>query len=476
MSPTPRSDDLPDLFEMSTRIRDRDVSPVELLDDTLSRIDRVNHRLNAYITVLHDDARAAAETAEREIRSGRYRGALHGVPLSVKDVYYTRGIRTTAGSRVLRDFVPEEDATVVGRLRAAGAVLIAKANSMEFAYGSVHPDHGPALNPWDVTRSSSGSSNGSGVAVAAGLDFGSFGTDTGGSIRLPASYCGIAGLKPTYGRVSRFGIIPLSTTLDHAGPMARSVRDVAMLLGAVAGHDPLDATSAASPVPQYAHALRDDLQGTTVAVVRNFMGPDVAPEVRTAVEEALGVLRDAGAAIADVEIPELGEPAFAARKHLTEAEASHYHRRWLADHEDDYTPLVLARLKKGFALPAVTYIEALAVRERLRRRLREIHWAADLLVLPTAPTSAMPLPGPVLAADVDRREAEVKDVGRHTSPFNVTGQPALSLPCGFSSEGHPIGLQIVGRELDEPLVLRAGYAYQCRTAWHRRRPPHAVET
>jgi aspartyl-tRNA(Asn)/glutamyl-tRNA(Gln) amidotransferase subunit A len=470
-----RSDALPDLVDIGTRIRARDVSPAELVDETLSRIGRVNPTLNAYITVLPDDARAAAAAAEREIRSGRYRGPLHGVPVSVKDVYWTCGIRTTAGSRVLKDFVPSEDATVVSRLRAAGAGLVGKANSLEFAYGSVHPDYGPARNPWDMSRSSSGSSNGSGVAVAAGLDFGSFGTDTGGSIRLPASYCGISGLKPTYGRISRFGIIPLSTTLDHPGPMARSVRDLAVLLAAVSGHDALDATSAAAPVPPYGDALRDDLRDVTAAVVQNLMGPDVLPDVRRAVEEAVCVLREAGAAVMDIEIPELGAPAFAARKDITSAEASYYHRGWIADHEGNYTPLVLARLKEGFALPAVSYIDALAVRERTRRRVREIQRTIDLLILPTAPTAAMPLPGPVLAEDVPRREAEVKDVGRQTSPFNVTGQPALSVPCGFSTEGHPIGLQIVGREFEEALVLRAGYAYQSRTTWHRRRPPHAAE-
>jgi len=468
------SGSLPDLCEISARIRQRDVSPVELVESALGQIDRLNPVLNAYITVLADAARSAAEVAEREIASGAYRGPLHGVPVSVKDLYWTRGIRTTAGSRILREFVPAEDATVVRRLRDAGAILVAKANTLEFAYASVHPDYGPARNPWDLMRSASGSSSGSAVAVAAGLDFGSFGSDTGGSIRLPASFCGVAGLKPTYGLVSRFGIVPLSATLDHAGPLGRSVRDVAILLQAVAGHDPLDPTTAAAAVPSYADALREHLRGVTVALVVNLTGPDVAPEVRSAVTTALDVLRDAGAATREIEIPELEGDALTARTQITQAEASRFHEQWIASHEADYTPVVLSRLKTGLQLPAVTYLDALEVRERTRRRLREILQSVELLVLLTSSTVATPLEGTIPAQDVPKREADLRGVSQRTSPFNLTGQPALSLPCGFSSGGLPIGLQIAGRECEDALVLRAGHAFQARTPWHRRRPPNAV--
>lgn len=468
--------DHPDLIETSARIRRRELSPVDLVAATLREIGRLNPVLNAYITVLDGEARAAAERAEEEIRSGEYRGPLHGVPVSVKDLYWTRGIRTTAGSRVLSRFVPAEDATVVRCLKDAGAIIVAKANTLEFAYASVHPDYGPAKNPWDPTRTASGSSSGSAVAVAAGLDFGSFGSDTGGSIRLPASYCGVVGLKPTYGRVSRFGIVPLSYTLDHPGPLTRSVRDAAALLYAVAGYDPLDPTTARVEVPAYADSLRPDLGAATVGLVANFIGADVDPEVRSAVRAAAGVLSDAGAAVEEIEIPELEGDVLTARTHITQAEASHFHRRWLDAHAEDYTPLVLTRLRNGLQLPAVAFVEALEVRQRTRQRVREIQKSTDLLLLPTAPTVATPLEGTIALADVPEREEQMKALVRRTSPFNLTGQPALSLPCGYSGDGLPIGLQIVGREFEEALVLRAGYAYQERTGWHRRRPRVSVRT
>ena len=473
MPPEPHGVDRRDLYEVATLIRQRALSPVELTDAALRRIDELNPVLNAYITVLADDARAAAEVAEREMASGRYRGPLHGVPVSVKDIYWTRGIRTTAGSRILAEFVPADDATVVRRLREAGAILVAKANTLEFAYASVHPDYGPAKNPWNLSRTASGSSSGSAVAVASEMDFGSFGTDTGGSIRLPASYCGVVGLKPTYGRVSRYGIIPLSYSQDHAGPLARSVRDVALLLSAVAGPDPLDPTASTAEVPRYEEALADRLDGLTVGLVANLMGPDVDPDVRRAVARAVGVLADAGAAVREVDIPELEGDAPQARMHITLAEASHFHRDWMEVHERDYTDLVRARLHAGRDLSAVAYIEAGEVRNRTRRRLREIQESVDLLVLPTAPTVATPIEGTIPAHEVGRREAEMKNTVRRTSPFNLTGQPALSVPCGFSPDGLPVGMQIVGRDFEEARVLSAGHAFQTRTDWHRRRPPCA---
>lgn len=471
--PGTRSTNMPDLFEVSTLIKQRKLSPVELVDSTLKRIDELNPILNAYITILRDEAIATAEAAEREIASGTYRGPLHGVPVSVKDIYWTRGVRTTAGSRVFAQFVPTEDATVVRRLRDAGAIIVAKANTLEFAYASVHPDYGPAKNPWDPAKTASGSSSGSAVAVASGMDFGSFGSDTGGSIRLPAAYCGVVGLKPTYGRISRFGIVPLSYSQDHPGPLARSVRDIALLLSAVAGPDPLDPTAAAVEVPAYVTALSDRLDNITVALVTNFMGPDVDAEVRAAVERAVEVLADGGAIVREIEIPELEGEVALARMHITLAEASHFHREWIETRQGDYTDLVHTRLRAGLELPAVTYIEAKEIREATRRRLREIQHSLDLLVLPTAPTVATPLEGTIPAHEVSRRETELKNLVRRTSPFNLTGQPALSLPCGFSHDGLPIGIQIVGRDFEETKVLCAGHAFQTRTDWHNRWPPCA---
>jgi len=462
-----------DLSEVSSLIRDRKVSPVELVDAALRRVDELNPVLNAYITVLATDGRRNAEIAEREIAAGRYRGPLHGVPVSVKDIYWTRGIRTTAGSRVLAQFIPTDDATVVRRLQEAGAIVIAKANTLEFAYASVHPDYGPAKNPWNLTRTASGSSSGSAVAVASRMDFGSFGTDTGGSIRLPASYCGVVGFKPTYGRVSRYGIVPLSYALDHAGPLGRSVRDVALLLSAVAGADSLDPTASPVAAPVYQDVLADRLDGMTIALVTNFMGSDVDADVLEAVTQAVAVLAEAGATVREMAIPELEGDVPQARTHITQAEASHFHREWIEPHERDYSDLVRARLRAGLELSAVRYVEATEVRNRTIRRLREIQQSVDLLVLPTAPAAAPPQEGTIPAHEVSRREAELKNLVRRTSPFNLTGQPALSVPCGFSRDGLPVGMQIVGRDFEETRVLSAGHAFQTRTDWHRRRPPCA---
>ncbi|HKG27060.1 MAG TPA: amidase family protein, partial [Thermomicrobiales bacterium] len=291
---------LPDLVETAGAIARRELSPVELVDTTLRRIERLNPILNAYITVLAEDARASARTAEREIAAGNYRGPLHGIPVSVKDLFWTKGVRTTGGSRLLAKFVPAEDATIVARLRAAGAILVAKANLLELAYAVAHPDYGPTKNPWDLTRTASGSSGGSAAAVVAGMDFGSFGSDTAGSIRLPASLCGAVGFKPTFGHISRHGLVPLSPSLDFAGPFGRSVRDVAALLQAVAGHDPRDAASADVPVPDFAAALTDRLDGMTIGFVRNVMGAGLDPEIDAAVASAVPILAKAGATIRDI--------------------------------------------------------------------------------------------------------------------------------------------------------------------------------
>jgi len=463
---------LPSLFDTAARLSRGEISPVELTQATLRAVEKLNPTLNAYITVLETEALTAARTAEREISSGHYRGPLHGIPVSVKDLYYTQGIRTTAGSRILAQFVPTENATVVTRLRAAGAVLVAKANTMEFAYASVHPDYGPPKNPWDVTKGTGGSSSGSAAAVTAGLDFGSFGSDTGGSIRIPAAFCGITGLKPTYGRISRFGLVPLAWTLDHPGPLARSVRDIAILLHAVAGPDPLDTTTATRDVPDYPELLDERLDGITLAVLTNFMGSDVDPEIRTAVERAMHIFADAGARVREISIPELERDALEAQLQILLPEASYCHREWLEKRSSEYTASVRTRLQAGTRTPAVAYIAAKELRERIRERLRSIQQDLDLLALPTI---AIVAPSLDVYTATQVGEEGLKARTRRTSPFNLVGQPALSLPCGFSSQGLPIGLQLVGRDFEESCVLRAGHAFQLRTDWHLRRPPVAIE-
>jgi aspartyl-tRNA(Asn)/glutamyl-tRNA(Gln) amidotransferase subunit A len=467
--PEPANPDrLPDLIETAARIARREISPVELVEATLRRIDTLNSVLNAYITVLAEEALTEARAAEREIAAGGHRGPLHGIPVSVKDLFWTRGVRTTGGSRLLADFVPTEDATIVTRLRDAGAVLIAKANLLELAYAVAHPDYGPTKNPWDLTRTASGSSGGSAGAVAAGMDFGSFGSDTAGSIRLPASFCGVVGLKPTFGRVSRHGLQPLSWSLDYAGPFGRSVRDVAALLQAVAGVDPLDPASATAAVPDYAGALGERLDGVRIGFVTNVMGEGLDPEIDAAVTHAVPVLADAGATIREVAIPELEGSAANAAMTIIAPEATHTHREWLETRPDDYSPTVLERLLAGRSVPAVDYFAAKDAGDRLRLKLQNLQRDIDLLVLPTMPVVAMPLDETTVQVTEGERGMTV--LNHLISPFNLTGHPALTLPCGFTGSGLPIGLQIVGRAFEEAIVLTAGHAYQQRTDWHGRKP------
>ena len=473
MSGSDQQPDLPDLFETSSAIARRDLSPVEVVGAALRRIEALNPVLNAYITVLGDEARREAEAAEREIGTGRYRGPLHGIPVAVKDLFATAGVRTTAGSRVLADFVPEVDATLVRRLREAGAVIVAKANMLEFAYAAVHPDYGPTKNPWDLTKTASGSSGGSAAAVVAGMDFGSFGSDTAGSIRIPACFCGATGLKPTFGRVPRSGMQLLSWTLDHAGPFGRSARDVALLLQAVAGHDPDDRHSADVPVPDYSGALTEGLAGIKVGLVSAFLEPGLDAEIRTAVEGAATVLAEAGAEIDAVAIPELGRETTGPIMQILLPEATHLHRAWLEDRRADYSATVLERLHAGREIAAIAYFEARDACDRLRHRVEEIQQRVDLLVSPTMPVVATPLDETTVEVKPD--EEGLTALNRMVAPFNLTGQPALSLPCGFTRAGLPIGLQLVGRRFEEAAVLRAGHAFQLRTDYHRRRPPVATD-
>lgn len=463
---------LPALSEVAARIAGRQLSAIELTTEVLEGINSLNPVLNAYITVLADEALAAAAAADREIGSGNYRGSLHGVPVSVKDLFWTRGVRTTAGSRVLNDFVPTDDATIVRRVREAGAVIVGKTNMLEFAYASSHPDYGPTRNPWNLDRTALGSSGGSGAAVAAGMDFGSYGTDTGGSIRVPSSFCGVTGLKPSYGRVSRHGVVPLSPSLDHVGPIARSVADLALLLQSVAGADPLDPTAAAVNVPEFSMALDGSLRDISVALVTNFSGASVAPEVRAAVHNALTVLADAGARVDEVAVPELGARALAAYMPILFAEASFCHREWLQSRRADYSAGVLERLDDGLAVSAVAYLAAMEERESIRRSVRARQESIDLLLMPTTAVVALPLEATDIPVDED--EGELKSIIQFTAPFDLIGLPALSLPCGFTDSGLPIGLQIVGRAFEEQLVVRAGHAFQVRSDWHRRAPPHSV--
>ncbi|MFN8591947.1 MAG: amidase [Thermomicrobiales bacterium] len=436
------------LAEAAAHIRQRTISPVELVDALLDRIAARNPALNAYITVLTEPARRDAQRSGQEIAAGDYRGPLHGIPLSLKDLVYARGIRTTAGSRVLRDFVPTFDATIASRLREAGAVLVAKANMLEFAYGEVHPDYGPSCNPWHLGYGTSGSSSGSGASVAAGLDFGSVGSDTGGSIRGPATYCGIVGLKPTYGRVSRYGVVPLSWTLDHLGPMTRTVRDAAMLLQGIAGHDPADPGSARVEVPDFQQFIGDAPRLKRVGVIVPEDDDCVVADVRRETERAVAALADAGYETIPVRMP---HPVQATRVliALLYIEASTYHRPWLETRRDEYSRNTRDRLELGALLPGTLYVRAQRLRRVVIAAYRELFRDVDFLAMPESPDSSYRLedaPADPVLESGDR----FKKLCRFSGPFNVTGLPAISVPCGFADNGMPVGLQLVARPFAEP--------------------------
>lgn len=442
------------ISEVSTRIAAREISPVAVTEAVLARIERLDSHLNAFITVTGETALAEARSAEAELLGGTHHGPLHGVPISLKDLLFTAGVRTTAGSRILADFVPDRDATVVRRLRASGAVLIGKTNMLEFAYGEVHPDFGPSRNPWQPEYGAAGSSSGSGVAVAAGFGYGSIGSDTGGSIRGPAGFCGVVGLKPTYGLVSRGGVVPLSWSLDHIGPMTRTVRDSALLLDAIAGHDPADPTSSRLPRPGYAAAL-DQPPGRPpiVGVAVPDADDDAVPDVWQAVDAAAVVARDLGWETRQVALP---HPRQTSRTLMAMiyAEASAYHGPWLRDRAEECSPNTRERLELGALLPASLYLRAQRVRTVIIAAYRALFQEFDLLLLPTSPVPSYRLAAPA-SAPVSKDGDDILAGVRFAAPFNLTGQPAISLPAGATSDGLPIGVQLVGRPFAETELLRA---------------------
>ena len=449
--------------ELGRRYRARGLSPVDVAAAHLARIEQVDKTLGSYLTVTPDRALADARAAEVAIRRGDA-GPLAGVPVAYKDLYATRGVRTTAGSALLADWVPERDATCVSRLQQAGMVMLGKLTTHEFAFGIQFPGHRflPARNPWDLDHIPGGSSSGSGAALAAGLTVGALGSDTGGSIRGPAAFCGIVGLKPTYGRVSRAGVVTLSWTLDHTGPMARTVEDCALMLQALAGHDPADpASSREQPVPDYAAGLGSGVRGLRVGVPREYFFHDVKPEVADAFESAMGTLRQLGAEVRDVRIPSIwAAPAFMVIM-LTEAFA--YHARDLRERPQLYGEVLREKLMAGALFTGDEYVQAQRLRARLREDMHRALGDVDVLATPTTPGTA-----PAFSAVLDPSFPFARS---NMAPFNMAGLPALALPCGFAPGGLPISLQLAGRPFDEATVLRAGHAYEQATEWHRRRPP-----
>jgi aspartyl-tRNA(Asn)/glutamyl-tRNA(Gln) amidotransferase subunit A len=459
--------DLP-LLDVAEKIRTRQVSPVEVTERVLARVDALDATLNAIITVLYEQARHDAQEAEREILAGTYRGPLHGVPISIKDLFVTSGIRTTAGSRILTNDVPDLDATVVERLRAAGAIVFGKTNMLEFAYAAVHPDYGPTPNPWDLARSSSGSSSGSAVAVAAGMGYGSIGSDTGGWIRLPAAYCGIVGLKPTYGRVSRHGGIPVSWSADHFGPMTRTAGDAAALLGAVAGEDPRDPTSGRVPVPDYVGELESGVAGKRIGISELYLRQHVDPAVQLQVDRAIATFEGLGATVAEITLPPPSE-AVTALLAILMPEATVYHLPWLREQPENYSSAVRERLELGAVTPAVSYIQGQQVRRRIVDEFLAAMEPVDLLVTPTGPTAATLLEGDLITGD--EADPQVLAALIHfCGPFNLTGFPAVSVPCGFTGSMLPVGMQLVAKPWQEHSLLAAAHAYEQVTSWHRQLP------
>lgn len=460
--------------EQATLLRTRQVSPVELTEAYLARIAAIDPRINAFITVTADRARSEAKAAEQAIMRGEYRGPLHGIPYAPKDILATRGVRTTNGSKVTAGWVPDSESTITARLSAAGAVLLGKLNLLEFAMGSgVVSGFGPARNPWDLARTPSGSSSGSGAALAAHLVPLSVGTDTGGSIRGPASFCGVVGLKQTYGRVSRHGVTTLAWTLDHAGPMTRTVADAALMLEVIAGVDPNDPTCAADPVPRYTEQLTRELRGIRVGVPRRHFTEGAHPDVERAYRTALETLRELGASLVEVDVPH-APYATSAGWVVAMAEAAQFHEQRLTQSPELFDPIVRERLDAARFYAATDYIKALRIRTLLMEEMAAVFRACDVMVVPA--NAALPgelEPPDVAATDVKPGSSPAAFRGGNTFLGNMTGLPALVLPCGFSAGPPrlPIGLQIYGRAFDEGLVLRLAHAYEQATTWHREKPP-----
>ena len=455
--------------ELSDLIRTREVSPVEATSAYLDRIDSLNFKFNSYLTVCRREAMAAAEEAERAISSGNYLGPMHGIPVAVKDQIWTQGIRTTVGSRLMADFIPDEDATAIAKLKEAGAILLGKTNLTEFALGGSQR-YGYNRNPWDLDRFTGGSSGGSGSATAAFLCSTSLGEDTGGSIRRPAAWCGIVGLRPSWGRVSRYGVAAGSWSMDQVGPISRTVEDAAITLGAVAGHDPKDPYTWDVPVPDYRAALGRDLSGVRVGAIRELIDSDIVdPEVRDGVVRAVTVMEELGATVEDVSLPLTVHGGTLAAA-LINSEASVTYRDWIRERLQEFGHSNRVGLLTGSILPAQAYHKVQRLREMTRREVLGALADHDVLILPTSKSCA-PLVG-------DDTVITSKEVARDlppvmTRPFNLASAPAISVNCGFNSGGLPIGLQIGGRPFEEETILRVAYAYEQHTPWHTMRPTHA---
>ena len=459
------------IIEAAAQLEGRRLSPVELTEAMLQRIAKVDKQIRAYITVCDAQAREVARAAERMIQAGYCLGPLHGIPVALKDNIYTRGVRTTAGSKILSDYVPSEDATVAARLKRAGAIIVGKTNMHEFAWGGTtdNPHHGTCRNPWNPARFPAGSSGGSGAAVAARTCLGALGTDTGGSIRLPSSVNGIVGIRPTIGRVSNYNVVPLAWTMDTVSPMTRTVEDCVVMFEVIAGYDPFDEHSAQVPVADYRGELGRPVHGLRVGLIRDYSLTHVQKAVGDAVRAALKTLEGLGARIEEIAMPSI-HGNISAQLTIESCEPSAYHQQWLRTRAADYGEDVRTLLELGEMYLATHYIQAQRYRSLLRKEFLEGFKRVDVFVTPTLPFTATPCGATEVVIEGNRKEDMLSAIMQFTGVPSLAGLPALSLPVGFDPDGLPVGMQVIGRPFDEGTLFRVGHAYQQVTDWHTRSP------
>ena len=449
------------ITEIAEEIATKQLSPVDVTAAMLQRIDQLDGQLKSYATVTADQAMAAAQAAEREINAGMYRGPLHGIPIAVKDLCFTKGIRTMGGVEVLAGHVPAFDSTVITKLTAAGAVLLGKLNLTEGAMGGYNRNFDIPKNPWNPDRWTGSSSSGSGVATAAGLCLGSLGSDTGGSIRFPSAGCGVVGIKPTWGRVSRYGVLALAESMDHVGPMTRSVADAGIILEAIAGFDPNDPTSLPNPVPNMLEGIGQDLQGVRIGFDEHYATHDIDTELADAVRTGVKVLANQGAEIVEVELPDVDEYV-SAWPTLCTTEAVVAHAATYPFRRDAYGPWFQGWLDMGAKVSGAEYAKANNLRAACTGHLRRVFSEIDVLVCPSMSAPPHVVTEAVLYGAYEPRAPKFQ---RFTVPFNYNGAPTLSVPCGMNSEGLPLSIQFVGKHLTEPLLCRVGHAYESATPW-----------
>jgi aspartyl-tRNA(Asn)/glutamyl-tRNA(Gln) amidotransferase subunit A len=461
------------LTEVAQAIAQKRFSSREVTLACLNRVAQWQPRLNAFMAIETDEALAAADAADAALAKGNSNGALHGVPLAHKDMYYEAGKIVTCGSHIRRDFVATTTSTALQRLKDAGTIRLGSLQMAEFAYGPTgHNTHyGPVHNPWGLDRVTGGSSSGSGAAVAARLTFAALGSDTGGSIRMPAHFCGVTGLKTTVGRVSRAGAMPLSQSLDTVGPLARTVLDCALLLGLMAGADADDPTAVAGPLPDYIAATRESIKGLKIGVPAAFYVDDLNPEVERILDDTITVLKREGADIVQVELPDQRQLTAACQLVLA-VEAAAFHKRWMIERPQDYGPQVLMRLQNGLAIPGVSYLEAMRWRGPALAAYLAAVAGVDAVIAPVAPVAAPTIAESDVGTSPDA-EAVIQRLTRFTRPINYLGLPALAIPSGFTKSGLPVAMQLIGRSFDEAMLLRIGAAFQRATDFHARVPKPA---